>query len=264
MRSFVLLLVLLGLCAPAFAQNPVRLLFGCEPDKLAGTTLNINPGSVADFYGGRVHNFPGQTSIDLTRIGPWGHDRLLVDGQDLCVYCIEKIATGEQAFMGSPARYATDVVYPAGYTFVRKLPWGAKYRSSFGGVPDFHLTGWPMPYIRLTGAQYGAPWAVLPGVAAAGAWRSLDLSGFLPDNARLAEIVVEVRYNSGAAGSGYVRSPGGSNPTGVFCGSGSPGSIGNTLSLPIRTDSDRHIEWYTTGDVVMWITVIGYWMTEPS
>lgn len=241
----------------------IRLLFGCEPDKYAGNGLNVNAGSVGTFDGAAVWDRPVQDTVDLTHLGVGGADRVPFPAGHVYLYVLSNGAGGF-GWIACPGRFESDVICPAGWTVVRKLPFGIPYNLAWGGIADFHLTGWPLPYIRLTQAQYGSPWTVLGAAQSHGVWRTLDLSALIPDNARLADIIVEVRYVSGQAGSGYVRSPGGSNPSGVFCGSANPGAIGNTLSLALRTDSNRQIEWMTTGDVELFITVLGYWMTEPA
>ena len=97
-----------------------------------------------------------------------------------------------------------------------------------------------------------------------GAWKIVSLSNWIPDNARLAHLITEVRDGGlGVAGSCYVRSYGG-QPTGILVGSTSPSAPFSFLSLEIRTNSDRNIEYRCTTGSRLWIQVRGYSMTEPS
>lgn len=244
---------------------PVRYLSGLEPDKYSARVLNINPGSVAEFYGGALYNFPLEKQVNLDLVGPWRADRLpLVEGGDLYLYVIWNAATGDSALIGSQSTFQGGVALPPGYTIVRKLPWGVVYRSVWGGIPNFHLTHWPLPEIRFTDSQYGAPWIALHAGTSA-TWADIDLSYWLPDSARMAYIQIETRYmQGGPAGSTYVRSYGG-QPTGVLAGSVNPGSeFSNGGAIHIRVDSLRKIQYRATPGAALYIRVLGYSMTEPA
>lgn len=239
----------------------IRLLFGCEPDKYSSTKLNINAGSIGSFYGDYVWDLPQETQIDLTVIGPWGIDKPLVYGQELYVYFIRNPTTDTNAFMCSGAKYAGDVVYPAGFVFMRKLPWGVMTNLGNEVLPNFHLSCWPLPYIRLTDSEYSSTWMPL-AQASNPNWTLLDVSHYLPDNSRLIDINVEVRFQgSGSAGSAYLSSTG--NGSGLFCGSANP-YAGSFSSQTLRVTSDRHLYWKTTGNVWLYVGVKGYWMSEPA
>lgn len=262
---FLLAFVLACFSLSASAQYPapVRYLSGLEPDKFSSNKLNINPGSVSEFYGRELFNFPVETQIDLTKTGAWGIDTGAVVTGDLCVYVIWDQSTGDYALMASQAIFQGGVVLPAGYTVARKLPWGVVYRAAWDGIPNFHLTNWPLPSIRFTDAEYSAKWVALVGTSPT--WTMVDLSAWIPDNARLAYIQVETRYiPGGPAGSSYIRSYGGQT-TGLMVGSVNPGSeFSNGGALHIRIDSLRRMEYRVDPGAKLFIRVLGYSMTEPA
>lgn len=263
---FLLAFVLACFSLSASAQYlaPVRYLSGLEPDKFSTDKLNINPGSVSEFYGQELFNFPVETQIDLTTTGPWGIDSGPVANGDLYVYVIWNKTTGDYALMASQSTFQGGVVLPAGYSVARKLPWGVVYRTSWDGIPNFHLTNWPLPSIRFTDSEYSAKWVALAN-GTSPTWATVDLSQWLPDPARLAYIQIETRYIAGGpAGSSYIRSYGG-QPTGVLVGSVNPGSeFSNGGAIHIRVDSLRRMEYRVDPGVRLIIRVLGYSMSEPA
>lgn len=242
---------------------PVRGLFGCEPDKYSTNLLNINPGSVNDFYGNATYNFPNQTQIDLTKNGIWGLDTGTISNGGIYIYLIGNSTTGDFGFIASKSITEGGLVCPSGYSFLRKLPWGINYNTSWDGIPNFHLTHWSMPFITYTDSEYASLWMPIAGGSASN-WTDIDLSTWLPDNARLAYISAQIRYNSGSEGSGYLRSYSGQK-TGQIIGSASPGSpYTGQSTFFLRTTSDRKIQYRTTGSVQLYLGVMGYCMSDPS
>lgn len=239
----------------------IRQLFGLEPDKLSANVLRISGGSCFDYYGSYEFKFPQGGDIDLTKIGLWGIDKPVKTG-DLCVYVIRN-AAGDSGMIASQEKFAGDVACPAGFFVYRKLPFGVVYNPAWDGIPNFHLAGWPRPDVRLTDSEYSGKWtAVANGNAAE--WADADVSGWVPDNARIALLMLESRYVSGTAGSSYVRSHGGQS-TGLLVGSVSPGSPFQFTCVPLRVDSLRRFQYKTTGTGCrLNAYVLGYSMTEPA
>lgn len=238
----------------------VRLLHGCEPEKLDTNRLKIFAGSISDWGGNSEYNFLADTIIDLRNNGLNGLDSgAVADGDELYIYLISNQTT--TGFIASRSPFAGGVTYPAGFAFKRKLPIGFIYKNAWDGIPNHHLSHWPLPEVRYTDAEYSGLWMPLFASSSA-AWVDVDLSPWLPDNARLAHIMVEVRYNGGSAGSGYIRTYG-QQATGLLIGSATSGSpyTGQT-ALNIRTSSTRKIQYKTTGSVQMYMQVLGYSMTE--
>lgn len=258
--KIILFLAVLATAVIAQADSPMHLLSGCQPDKVSRNVIRIAAGVIGDTRGLEVFVNPVRRELDLTVIGPWGADAPITTG-DLCLYVIRHESTGEKAVIASQSQTFGGIVYPAGWEFFRKLPWGCVYNLAWDGIPNFHLAGWPSPYIRLTDSQYGAPWVAL-AAGASETWATIDLSPWLPDNARLAEINTEVRYGGGSAGSAYIRSHGG-QAVGLFVGSANP-SAGSFTSQRIRVTSTRRIEYRVTAGARLYIYVTGYFMTEPS
>lgn len=257
-------LAFVSLLAGAQYTAPVRYLSGLEPDKFSTNRLNINPGSVSEFYGQALFNFPQETQIDLTKAGAWGIDTGVVTNGDLYVYVIWNQSTGDYALMASQSTFQGGVTLPLGYTVARKLPWGVVYRAAWDGIPNFHLTNWPMPDIRFTDSEYSQTWSALASGTAPD-WTIVDLSRWVPDNARMAYIQVETRWVPGQpAGSSYIRSYAG-QASGLLVGSVNPGmQFSNGGSLKIRVDSTRKMEYKSTPGAAIYIRVLGYSMTEPA
>lgn len=241
-----------------------RYLVGLEPDKFSANKLNINAGSLTDYYGNVEMDFPYETQIDLTTVGLWGIDAGPVHNGELYVYCLRSAPDGSYGFICSQSRFQGGVVCPPGYTVQRKLPWGVMYNAAWDGIPNFHLTHWPLPQINFTDSEYAALWTALP-YAKSATWADVDLSPWLPDNARLAYIICDSRYEDGfTAGSSYVRSHGG-QVTGQLVGSVSPGIPYQFVPITIRVDSLRKMQYMTTGTGCrLIIRVTGYSMTEPA
>ena len=243
-------------------MTSVRQLFGLEPDKFSGTLLNINAGSVAEYYGTALYDFPTQTQIDLAKQGAWGLDVLPVGTGDLYVYLIVH-DDGTPVLMASQQKFMGEVTVPVNYSIRRKLPFGVKYNPVWGGIPNFHLTHWPMPTITYTDAEYGSTWTPL-AAGAATTWTDVDLSPWVPDNSRLVHLVAEVRYAAGIAGSGYIRSSG-AQTVGKFAGSASPGSPFSSTTHSLRVTSALKIQYRVTGTGArLYLYVSGYDMTEPA
>lgn len=240
----------------------VRQLFGCEPDKFSTNVLNINPGSVRDFYGNREAAFPVEKKVDLTRNGLWGLDTGTPQTGNLFLYVLLNPATEEIGLMASQSTFMSGVVVPSGFQIERKLPWGVVYNAAWDGIPDFHLTHWPMPMITLTGAEDSGKWRAITQ-AAAPDWLDVDLSPWVPDNARFAHMDFECRYLSGSAGSCYVRSYG-AQTVGRLVGSVFPAAPSVSHPIALRLTSDRKFQFKTTGDAKLTCYVLGYSMTEPA
>jgi hypothetical protein len=251
--------------AQATPVAPIRFLAGMEPDKYSARVIDINPGSVAEFYGSALFNFPAENKVNLDSVGLWGIDKLpLIEGGDLYLYIAWNQATADYAVIASQSTFQGGVTLPTGYSIARKLPWGVVYRSAWGGIPNFHLAHWPSPEIRFTDSEYSALWTALSAGTSA-VWTDVDLSAWLPDTARMAYIQVETRYiRGGPAGSTYVRSYGG-QPTGIIVGSVNPGSeFSNGGAFHIRVDSTRKLQYLANPGTMLFIRVLGYSMTEPS
>lgn len=245
-------------------MNTIRGIFGCEPNKVSTNILAINAGVVWDFYGYAAYEFPSLVSLDFTIVGLGGYDISggPIDGSNLCIYLIANDSTGEYGFIGTSSIYEGGVVLPSGFSVKRKLPWGVIYNSSRDGIPSFHLTHWPMPMITLTNAESTSAYNAL-GAGNSTVWADVDLSSWVPDNARLVHLLIETRYISSVC-SAYLRTYGGQS-TGMRVASVSANSVYNIMEKTIRVTSDRKIQYkLNAAGAQLFIYVMGYSMTEPA
>jgi len=235
---------------------------GFEPDKLSTNQLIIRRGWCASADGNDFAQLTTDITLDMSQVGINGLDQgLPVNGYDYFVYIVKNQSTNEVGAVISHAKYYSDVVLPSGYGMHRKLRFGFVYNSARDGIPNFHLSHWPMPFIRLTDAETSGSYCVLSnGVSSA--FANISLSAFIPDNARMAYIQC-VTYSSGTAGSSYVRSYSG-QLTGIMAGSSTPTDVGDRQCFNIRVTSDLKLQYKVIGGAKLSVYVLGYDMTEPS
>lgn len=237
-------------------------LSGFDPGKLSTNELILYPGWCASYNGESFAQLTSQIIIDLTSNGVNGLDTgTVTNGYDYFVYIVKNETTGDVGAVASHAKFYGEVVVPSGYTMYRKLRFGFVYNSARDGIPDFHLSAWPTPIIRLTGAETTSDYNVL-NVGSSSSFVDFSLSGFIPDNARMAYIQC-ITSSSGGAGSAYLRSFGGQN-TGIIVGSSSPGDVQDRLCLTMRVTSDIKLQYRVIGGALLSVYVLGYEMTEPS
>jgi hypothetical protein len=243
----------------------MRYLAGFEPARLTGSTLQLRPGSAASRTGSEVISKFGATDIDINVVGVNGRDVAAAptNGSDWHVYLIKNTTTGDLAAVLSQSITYGGVALPAGYENYRKLPFGLVWQSSLGGFPQFHVAHWPSPLITFTQFESNGKFAALSNGAAT-AWTAFNVTGFLPDNARLAWLEAQITGN-GTAGSAYITESPGSEPMGVFLGSANPASFKHFLTrLPHRVTSTRQLFYRVTGGATLTVRVLGFSMTEPS
>jgi hypothetical protein len=240
-----------------------RLLAGFDPDKLSGNVLRLHPGVAANAGGSDLLRSNGPIDIDVSRTGTGGLDNgQPVSGENYFVYLIGR--DGAASAVISRSISYSGVATPPGWTLWRKLPFGFVYNTVWGGIPSFHCSYWPgRPAVRLTDAEYSIIWMVTANLQS-DEFKTVDCSGFLPDNARVGLFQFETRAaEGGQAGSAYVRSyPG--QIAGVLVGFVNPSAPICLQTLSLRVTSRRQIEARTAGDARLNIYCLGYDMTEPS
>lgn len=243
-------------------MNFIRGLAGCEPEKLSTNVFRMGKGYIFDSSGTTGFEFPNYTDVDLTTQGLNGLD--VAGGPqngDLFIYLISD-GLGSFGFLASAEKFAGDVTLPVGFAIQRKLPFGVVYASSRDGIPNYHLAHWPRPFVTLTDAESTSAFCAL----AAGSdtsWTDVDLTAWMPDNARLAYLSVQTRYLSGTA-SAYIRSHSGQT-TGILVGSVSASSAYQNNTQFIRVTSERKIQYkLNASGGRLYIYVHGYCMTEPA
>lgn len=245
--------------ATTLEQGLRRNLNGLEPDKLSSNCLRILDGSFYDSVNNACVSFTTRNEINLNNTGLLGLDTGSPSNGELYVYIVSN--GSDYSFVASKEKFQSDVVCPVGFSVVRKLPWGVMYNTAWGGIPNFHLTHWPRPMLTLTDSEATSKWAAL-GAGNATEWTTVDLSKWVPDNARLVHITCQVRGTSGA-GSAYLRSHGGQE-IGQLVGSVGAGGY-NTQTVMIRVDSLRRLQYrVNSSNVQLYIYVLGYSMSEPA
>jgi hypothetical protein len=242
----------------------IRTLHGLEPERLTPRVLLLHPGWAASSHGDDIVSLPHGLQLDLEAVGVNGRDvaGAPVNGSQWFVYLCRD-AAGEACGVLSQSIIYGGVKVPAGLTLMRKLPFGFVFNVGWGGIPTFAVQTWPKGEIRLTDAEHTALWMpLIKGTSAA--FASVDLSGWIPDNARSAYLLARVEdAGIGKVGSAYLRSYG-AQVTGVLVGSTTPSAPYATMTLWLRTTSVRHIEYRVTGGSRLTLVVLGYGQTEPS
>lgn len=237
-------------------------LSGFEPEKYDSTHLIISRGWCASADGMAFAQLTTEIMINLNATGLNGLDTgTITNGYDYFVYIVKNETTGEVGAVLSHSKFYGDVVVPSGFTMYRKLRFGFVYNSARDGIPDYHLSAWPMPIIRLTGAETTAAYNVLNS-GSAPTFTNFSLNGFIPDNARMAYVQC-ITSSVGSAGSAYLRSFGGQS-TGLIVGSSYPSDVQDRLCLTMRVTSDIQLQYKVIGGARLSVYVLGYEMTEPS
>lgn len=235
---------------------------GFEPEKYSTNQLIISRGWCASSDGNSFAQLTTEIMLNLTTTGLNGLDTgVITNGYDYFVYIVKNETTGEVGAVVSHAKFYGDVVVPSGFTLYRKLRFGFVYNTARDGIPDYHLSAWPMPIIRLTGAETTANYNVLAN-GASSLFADVSLAQFIPDNARMAYIEC-ITSSVGSAGSAYLRSFGG-QATGLIVGSSTPADVQDRMCLTMRVTSDIKLQYKVIGGARLSIYVLGYEMTEPS
>lgn len=252
----------------AGAVNPFQLyrdLAGMELEKISTNVLQIQPGNCVSANSSAIFATNATINIDMTTVGANGLDvGSPVNATAYYVYVIVNNLSGLIAGLVSASIIYGSVVVPTGYSMVRKLPFGFVYKTAWDGIPDFHLTHWPKPFIRYTGLDIndGGTWAAL-GVGTSSTFVDVDLSTFVPDNARIAYIYADVGA-VGSAGTAYMRVLGG-QVLGIAVGSATPTTAVHSYgAFWQRVTSTRTVQYKVTGGAQLSLYVLGYAMTEPS
>lgn len=147
------------------------------------------------------------------------------------------------------------------WTIERKLPFGIMYDINKGGFPAIHISNWNMPTIRYTYADTSADYRVLAGGTQTD-WADFSLINLIPDNARVAEILVVTEGLSGS-GKGYIRSKGNANSLGTPTDKVNFGEQDNSIIWQ-RVDSHMKLQYKCDAGVRMFVYVRAYEQTESS
>lgn len=240
-----------------------RGIVGLDPEKVTTNLLRLYPGACGNSNGTDVIGTSTSVDIDLSTTGANGLDTgTVTNGVDYHVYVLKKDSDGTMSAVVSDSITYGGVTVPTGYTLFRKLPFGFVYHSTnWDGIPAFHLSAWPKPFIRLTDSEEGSAWRALNSGTAT-TFTNIDLTPWLPDNARMAYIFCRVSA-TGTNGMAQVRVSG-AQTFGLTVGSAIAGAENKYLTLHQRVTSTRDFQYKVTGGASLSVFVLGYWMTEPS
>jgi len=238
----------------------LRLLFGLEPEVVDSTTLALQPGRYADSTGCKVLTVRRQIRIDLTTTGLNGMDQGRPrPGEHYFVYLVT-LPDGAAGAVVSSDKTLSSFNRAHRYASVRKLPWGFVYTDR--GLAAVHVSYWPKPFTRYTEAATTPAWSVLES-GASHEWRGVSVSRLVPDNARMAYLLIEVRHiGRGAPAAGYIRVVG-SQGEGLLVGRVA-GGTSSMLTLHQRITSGGEFYYRVEPGAVMNVWVLGYSNTEPS
>ena len=239
--------------------HPLMMINGLVPDRLGPTILRISRGSCAAAGpGNEGYDQTGTLDVNIANVGYLGRDVAAAptDGTDWFIYLLKKGDGTNSAILSRSLTY-NGVAWPNPTDVpIRKLPWGIIYDvKKYGGFPEYHISHWPMPFTRIT-----APKPVITNVKAA-AYTQFSLASFMPDNARLAYLQLQVK-GVGTAGQAFI-SPQTNDLFSINAGMAIP-NFTNTQTVHIRPNSDRLMWYKTTGGAQLTIMFLGYSQTERS
>lgn len=261
---------------------------GLRPDRLTSSILRIQPGVCADGAAAPSDSMylPIVCDIDTTKVGVryqenpanapftarWegGMDvGAPVAGTGYFLYMVKNPTNGAVACILSKEISISLVTMPPGFTLIRKLPWGfiwsdgATAAGNSAGIPLFHLSHWPHPETMYTDSSPDASWAVLTaGVATTLAAGSINVSRFVPDNARIVTLCCVLTGTT--AGEAYIRSTG-SGLLGKIVGSISASGQKSIQRVKVRPSSAFLLNYRVSVDTVnLSCYVEAYDQTEVS
>ena len=206
--------------------------------------------------------FEKSVLVNIDKVGPNGVDAAASRAAgELYPYVIGNSKSGDAAIILSNQISYSKVVRPKEYDVIRKLRWGFVLVDD--QIPPFHFSGWDNPFTRLTLAATTPQWQVLARSSSKDRFSPISLRSFLPDNARMAYILIRADNSGGTqAGSAFIRVTS-AQGDGLQIGELTAGQVGY-FPLHQRVTSKRELFYKTTGDVTLQIWVLGYTNSEPS
>lgn len=239
----------------------IRVLNGFEPERLSKTKLVLFPGVVAHRAAKELVASDKKLIINMASNGLNGLDTgRFSDGVGYYIYLLRNGKTKEIGAVASSAISLSKVTTPTGFNAIRKLPWG--FVAMHGQIPPFHLSYWPKPFTRFTDAASSEEWRALD-TGKSRVFSEIDLSRWIPDNARMAYILCEVGNTGEMPGNASIRVSG-EQKDGLVVGSSAAKGQTSSLALHQRINSDRKFYYKVTGGATLSIYVLGYSNTESS
>jgi hypothetical protein len=240
----------------------ITSISGLSPNRTGPNELVFARGWCSNSSGKYRIVFETDVRVDLNKIGPNGVDSTASrEAGELYAYVLGNSRTGNAAIILSNQISYSKVVKPGEYDVIRKLPWGFVLVDN--QIPPFHFSGWGNPFTRFTESGTTPRWQVLASSSSKDGFSVVSLRKFIPDNARMAYILVKASNTIGTrAGSAFFRVIA-AQGDGVQIGELAKGQVAY-FPLHQRVSSKRELYFKTTGDVTLDIWILGYTNTEPS
>jgi len=236
-----------------------KLLQGFEPERYDARKIVIFPGVLSDMSGNLAVS-KSRIVLDVETLGVSGvDDGTFADGTSYHLYIVRDNRDCSVSGILSKQVSASKVALPEYAKVLRKLPWGIVPIK--GEIPAFHLAYWPLPFTRFTDAASTPQWAALTKGDRSD-YTEVDFSKWIPENARLIYLMIEVDAKGTGPGTAVLRVSG-SKSEGLVVGRVHGGS-GTMLTLHQRITSGKKLMYRVTGDAILTIYVLGYSNTEPS
>lgn len=246
------------------SSDPFYFLGGMNIGVLNDTTLVIEPFAadlwqgIAAGWNNQVVNFQNTISVDLTSIGLNGRDAGTAGTPPTGCYKVWMIAnptTGDVGFIATQTLDPRSIVFPAGYTLNRKLPFGF---SVIGGrALPFHAASWAsLP--RITFTDNDAMMTIWSGPAN-NAWLTIPLPNYIPENSRSGIFAGQV---SGGSGSMWI-SPSSSVPN-PFWKTLLANQAGCSGNVDCRVDGNQNVCIWAEGTGTFSLILRGYSQTEVT
>ena len=282
MRS-ILFTILLALCftvttpaltiGQAYAAasfKTVASLDGFIFNRTGNTTYYLSRGNYTSANSAIERSTTARTYGDMTTNGLNGLDvGSPINNMNYHVYLVSNSA-GEVASLISKEISYSKVTVPDGYTVDRKLQFAFIWKDrwddrnnadgtpTFYGIPSNHVSPDDNSKFRYTFAERTEFYSPYPnGLNTNGVWKAVDLTNFVPDNARLVDFHFET-YSSNNTGRVDIRVSSIQN-IGTSIGFGN-----STSSFSYRVTSKHMVYIKTTGNIKVYPVVLGYYMTEAT
>jgi hypothetical protein len=273
-RLAVLLLLIAATATPFPARSQaltvpaIGLLQGLRPEVVSSTVMRFHDGVATDALGTtqiavtRFRDTHAYLEVDLAHVGLNGRDTDSFEEGHYFFYLMRSLRDNAVGIVASRADAYGGVTQPPGGPWVmRKLPYGHPYRAEFGGFAPVHVDAWPHPTVIFTDSEYSGTWmALLAGGAQD--WEDVDVSRWIPSNARLGHFIFETRdAGHRAPGACFVRSYGG-QPVGLLVGESMPRAPSALLSAAVRISSAQRLQYRCSRGSRLLIQVRGFSITE--
>lgn len=253
-----------SLATTGFIANATPPFFesGLQPDFISSTVVRFSTGFASNGANNPVTfiRTTAAISVDLATNGLNGLDTgTIASGDQLYFYLVRNITTQDVGILASKSTSYGSVIYPSGFSqsVARKLKWGCVYGSA--GIRSFIQSNGTTFF---TESDESSAFQAQALTDTSGSFTSVDLSAWIPNNARIALLRVRTKYNSGI-GSSYIRPGSGSSSAGQICGTVTAVG-GDVRSIPVmvQTNSTGLVALKTDTGVQSAVYVYGYMDTE--